>query len=69
MADFEDADPFGKPRKAPTVHEVGQSLDALSVDELSERIQLLEAEIARLTAARVSKEASKAAAAAFFKQG
>ena len=69
MADFEDADPFGKPRKAPTVHEVGQSLDALSVDELNERIELLEAEIARLTVARAAKEASKAAADAFFKQG
>ncbi len=69
MADFDDTNPFGKPRKAPTVHEVGQPLDALSVDELNERIELLQAEIARLTTARASKEASKLAADAFFKQG
>ena len=69
MADFDDVDPFGKPRKAPATHEVGQSLDALSVDELNERIELLQGEIARLTAARASKEASKLAADAFFKQG
>lgn len=69
MADFDDVDPFGKPRKAPTTHEVGQSLDSLSVDELDERIELLQAEIARLSAARASKQASKNAADAFFRKG
>jgi len=69
MADFDDLDPFGKPHKAPTSHEIGQALDSLSVDELEERIELLQAEIARLNAARASKEASKKAADAFFRQG
>ena len=69
MADFDDIDPFGKPRKAPMTHEIGQTLDSLSVDELDERILLLQAEIARLTAARASKEASKNAADAFFRKG
>ena len=69
MALFDDSDPFGKPRKAPTVHEIGQPLDTLSAGELTERIEMLEAEIARLTAARASKEASKRAADAFFKPG
>ena len=69
MALFDDVDPFGRPPKAPLVHEIGQPLDTLSAGELSERIALLEAEIARLAAARTAKEASKLAADAFFKQG
>ena len=40
-------------RKAPS-HEVGQALDALSVDDLAERIDLLRREIARLEAARAA---------------
>jgi len=63
-----DDDPFGAPRKKPTSHEIGQNLDALSVDELDERVALLEQEIERLKAARQSKQASKAAADAFFKR-
>jgi uncharacterized small protein (DUF1192 family) len=55
------------PKKAPARHELGQPLDALSVDELSERIELLQAEIARLETARENKSASRAAADAFFK--
>jgi uncharacterized small protein (DUF1192 family) len=70
MALFSDDDPFGAPvRKKPTHHEIGQVLDALSVDELDERIALLEAEVARLREARRAKEASKNAADAFFKSG
>jgi uncharacterized small protein (DUF1192 family) len=63
-----DDDPFGlQPVKKPPEHEIGQNLDMLSAGELSERIELLKAEITRLEAARKSKEASKAAADAFFK--
>ena len=69
MALFDDVDPFGRPLMAPLVHEIGQPLDTLSAGELTERIALLEAEIARLAAARTAKEASKLAADAFFKQG
>ncbi len=56
------------PKKAPARHELGQPLDALSVDELSERIETLRAEIARLEAARRNKSASRAAADGFFKK-
>ena len=69
MALFDDVDPFRRPPKAPLVHEIGQPLDTLSAGDLTERIALLEAEIARLAAARTAKEASKLAADAFFKQG
>ena len=64
----DDEDPFGAPRpKTIATHEIGQVLDTLSVHELDERIALLKAEITRLEGARGAKEASKAAADAFFK--
>ncbi len=53
--------------KRPKAHEIGMLLDAMSVEELTERIGLLEAEIARLRAAIDSKRQSKSAADAFFK--
>jgi uncharacterized small protein (DUF1192 family) len=53
--------------KKPKGHEVGMILDAMSVDELTDRIALLEGEIARLRAAIDSKRKSKSAADAFFK--
>ena len=53
--------------KKPKGHEVGMLLDAMSVEELSGRIGLLEAEIARLKDAIVHKQKSKSAADAFFK--
>ena len=59
---------FGAPvRKPPTHHEIGQKLDALSVAELAERVEMLQAEISRLEAARAAKRASAEAANAFFK--
>ena len=59
---------FGAPvRKAPLHHDIGQKLDALSVTELAERIEMLKEEIARLAAARQAKLASAQAADAFFK--
>jgi uncharacterized small protein (DUF1192 family) len=55
-----------RPRKKIT-HEIGQDLSLLSVEELSERIALLTAEIARLQEAANKKRASKDAANSFFK--
>lgn len=54
--------------KKPKTHEVGMKLDTLSVDELRARIELLEAEIARLKQAIESKTASRATAEGFFKK-
>jgi len=56
------------PAKKKQSHEIGQDLALLSVEELSERIKLLEDEIARLDAARTRKRASRAAADQFFKR-
>lgn len=53
--------------KKPKGHEVGMMLDAMSVEELTDRIGMLEREIARLKAAIDSKQKSKSAADAFFK--
>lgn len=62
-------DPFADEKQRPrTSHEIGQDLSLLSVDELDERIAALQAEIARLEAARHAKEASRRAADAFFKR-
>jgi uncharacterized small protein (DUF1192 family) len=48
-------------------HDIGQDLSLLSVEELDERIALLQAEIARLQAASAKKRASRDAANQFFK--
>ena len=53
--------------KKPKAHELGMLLDAMSVDELNDRIGLLEAEIVRLRAAIELKQKSKNAAASVFK--
>jgi uncharacterized small protein (DUF1192 family) len=53
--------------KKPKGHEVGMILDAMSVEELNDRIGVLESEIARLRAAIESKQKSKSVADAFFK--
>jgi len=55
-----------RPRKKVT-HEIGQELSLLSVEELTERIALLQAEIERLQAAAAKKRASRDAANSFFK--
>lgn len=63
-----DEDEFFAARKPPpSQHVVGEPLDTLSVGDLTERINLLRAEIERLEAARSNKDSSRAAAAAFFK--
>jgi uncharacterized small protein (DUF1192 family) len=55
-----------KPRKKVT-HEIGQDLYLLSVEELNERIALLNSEIERLQQAAAKKRASKDAANSVFK--
>ncbi len=55
-----------KPRKKIS-HEIGQDLSLLSVEELTERIALMNAEIERLQQAATRKRASKDAANSFFK--
>jgi uncharacterized small protein (DUF1192 family) len=53
--------------KKPKAHELGMLLDAMSVEELTERIALLEAEIARLRVAIETKKKSRDAASSVFK--
>ncbi|MEO7222248.1 MAG: DUF1192 domain-containing protein, partial [Devosia sp.] len=53
--------------KKPRGHEIGMILDAMSVEELNDRIGMLEREIARLKVAIENKQKSKSAADAFFK--
>jgi len=60
---FED----DRPKKKP-VHEIGQDLSLLSVEELAERIDALKAEIARLEASIAAKRASRSSADQFFKR-
>jgi uncharacterized small protein (DUF1192 family) len=56
----EDDNPGGKPAKP-------KNLDAMSVDELKEYVAGLQGEIARVETEIAKKQASKAAADAFFK--
>ena len=55
-----------RPRRKVT-HEIGQDLSLLSVEELTERIALLNSEIERLQEAMSKKRASKDAANSIFK--
>jgi uncharacterized small protein (DUF1192 family) len=64
MALFDDDRP--KPKRA---HEIGQDLSLLSVGDLDERISVLKAEIARLEADKVTKQATRMAAESLFKLG
>lgn len=61
-----DDDGDGKP-KQPVRHELGSDLSAVSVEELRDRIALLEQEIARLREEERRKLLSREAASAFFK--
>jgi uncharacterized small protein (DUF1192 family) len=54
--------------KRKLVHEIGQDLSLLSIEELSDRIALLTDEAARLQAALERKRASRSAADQFFKR-
>jgi uncharacterized small protein (DUF1192 family) len=60
---FDDQD---RPKKK-TVHSLGEDLAALSIDELGERIGLLQSEIGRLEEAVKAKKQSLGIAASFFK--
>ena len=64
MATIEEDD---RPKKK-IVHEIGQDLALLSVEELNDRISLLSDEIARLQSALAKKRASRSAADQFFKK-
>ena len=55
-----------RPRKKIS-HDIGQDLSLLSVEELAERIALMNSEIERLQVAQAKKRASKDAANSFFK--
>jgi uncharacterized small protein (DUF1192 family) len=55
-----------KPKKKIS-HEIGQDLTLLSVEELAERIALLNAEIQRLQSSMQLKRATRDAADRFFK--
>jgi uncharacterized small protein (DUF1192 family) len=63
MAAIEDDD---RPKKK-IAHEIGQDLTLLSVEELNDRILLLNDEVVRLQAALAKKRASRSAADQFFK--
>ncbi|MGA7598998.1 MAG: DUF1192 domain-containing protein [Pseudolabrys sp.] len=56
-----------KPKKK-VVHDIGQDLNLLSVEELGARVQLLRDEISRLEADMTQKRASRAAADTFFRR-
>jgi uncharacterized small protein (DUF1192 family) len=60
---FEDEDS----RKKPKGHEVGMPLDAMSVEELGERIAMLRAEIGRLEQALAARQQTRAAADQLFR--
>ena len=55
-----------RPKRAVT-HEIGSDLAAVSVDELRERVALLEREIVRIRAEEARKIASREAAGSVFK--
>ena len=56
-----------RPKRKPA-HEIGQDLSLLSVEEISDRIALLNGEVARLQTALEKKRASRSAADQFFKR-
>ena len=58
-----DEDTIGKPKG----HEVGMVLDAMSVEELQERIAMLQEEIARLRTAIEARNKTRNDADALFK--
>ena len=54
--------------KKKLVHEIGQDLALLSVEEINDRILLLNDEVVRLQDALAKKRASRSAADQFFKR-
>jgi uncharacterized small protein (DUF1192 family) len=68
MPAFDEEAAFGKPLAKPATHVIGEAIDTLSAPELAERIELCRREIERLEAAKAAREATKAAADAFFRR-
>ena len=64
MASIDDDD---RPKRK-IAHEIGQDLRLLSVEELTERVQLMKDEIRRLEADMERKRASRSAADSIFKR-
>jgi uncharacterized small protein (DUF1192 family) len=62
--DVIDQDELPKPKHE---HVLGENLEAISVDELKNRVTALEREITRIRSEIDKKQASKDAASAFFK--
>lgn len=58
---------FEEDVRKPKGHEVGMSIETMSVEELTERIGLLEAEITRLRSAIEARGLTRQAADAAFK--
>ncbi|HEX2146874.1 MAG TPA: DUF1192 domain-containing protein [Pseudorhizobium sp.] len=56
-----------RPIKKPPTHEVGSDLSSLSVEDLEQRIGLLEEEILRLRAEMEKKAAGRRAADSLFR--
>ena len=65
----EDAEPVRRPRGWAIVEAAREDLELLAVGELEDRIEALEAEIARTRAQIDRKRAGRAAADALFKSG
>jgi uncharacterized small protein (DUF1192 family) len=65
----EDAEPVRRPRGWAIVEAAREDLELLAVADLEERIEALEAEIARTRAQIDRKRAGRAAADALFKSG
>ncbi len=61
----DDDEVFAKPKAEPR-YAIGQSLDAMSIDEIASAVAMLKMEIARLEASSASKQASRAAADSVF---
>ena len=57
-----------RPRVKAGAHVLGEDLGALSIEELTLRVEALKAEIERLEAAKRAKAAQREAAATFFKR-
>ncbi len=57
-----------EPARPKRTHEIGQDLSLLSVDELSERIDQLQAEIGRLEGELRAKGSTRQAAEALFRR-
>ncbi len=56
-----------RPVKRPVTHEVGSDLSSLSVEDLEQRVRLLEEEIVRLRAESEKKAAGRRAADSLFR--